>query len=215
MKKLATCAFLILLLSCHSKKTVQDTVAPTGPVVDILSDSLYAYKNMQGRFDFDSVKWNLVALDTFQKKILLKNSPFGGGIEIDCNAYFLSKGEKTGSIQPLTLVCTYDDYGAILLLNLNDKREVISWKELSGGVCAGPYEADTGLQLCPRTYSVIKAYNDFDFYALTETDLWTDSGPTDSLAIIESKKYRITIDTAGNIKQKMMDSIVYRKWPHK
>ena len=140
---------------------------------------------------------NILRMDTFW-------------IKEDIQAYLISKQEKIGNIQPIIVQTNGTDFGALLLINLNEKGDEISGMFLNGGENSGPLEdLDSVLLLRPFKRSFFN-YNQVNSYSLSA---WVNKYKTNKPDIVDSVTYRSTIEMDGTIKTQKIDSVrIKRKY---
>lgn len=125
--------------------------------------------------------------------------------------YFVSKQKKFLSYQPIIISIEADDYYAIILMIFDSNKNLISWKELSGGLCAGPSEYEDRMEICPISYSIINNATDFTFISSTEIIPIIDSVVIQDSTLIDSLTYHLSINNNGIINKQLTDSVRFIK----
>ncbi len=194
------------------------------PSTSIFADSLYLFVNYTGMVEDTLIDSRLdkgFDVDSnIEQKILSNFHPFDSTSWTMVRMKYYAKLHSTISIQPILVHISADDYGALVLVNFNDKGEVLDKMELSGGLCAGPDEQDDSLLvLCPSTHSVIIDSNHIAFYKIRSTysALFSDTSLKktgsqswvgyDTIPFIDSLSYKLEIKKDGKIVSTFLDSV--------
>ncbi len=213
MNKLIIFCFLFLL-SCSTGENKQ---------IIVLSDDLFVVKNLKNTSLIHSFKYQnnrlfsdstfrteFVPLDsTFKRLILAPILKKDLGVDAEYSGkfilcYFISKQEKFGQYQPIVIYSTGDDYSSLILAVLDSTFNPISHLVLSGGLFAGPYEANDSITSWgEETFSKIND-NEINSY-VSKTYVWTDS--RDDSAFIDSLVFSSKIRDNGTIETKLIDSL--------
>ena len=119
-------------------------------------------------------------------------------------AYFLSKQEKIGDLQPIILLIDGDDYNSITIIILNKYNRPISGFNLTGGMNSGPTEkGDSVLEYESHGFSLIDGRN-ITSVRFNHIDFISDSLKKPS--IIDSVVFSTLIDKVGHIKTRKLMS---------
>jgi hypothetical protein len=188
-----------------------------------LKDSLFVFKGISSTeiveksvWDFEQLyvdsteKRTYIKLDNKQKLRLLPNilKMDTLWIRMDIQAYFISKQEKIGNIQPIIIQTSGTDFAALLLINLDNKGNLLSGMILTGGENSSPQgELDSLLFLRPYTRCFFNK-NHIKSYTLSAM---VEKNRNNKLAIIDSVNYESVIESNGTIKTKKLDSFRYKR----
>lgn len=144
----------------------------------------------------------LTPLSSEQKIHLLGPFITNGFAPTDFTAHFVSKQQKMGNLQPITLRVLGTDYLAHWLVLLDDQCNPVSRFYLEGEGCEGPSETDSTMMDCPTKQ------NRFSKNAIESCEIrqinYTDGT---GRKIIDSLFYRTTISDSGELKTLLVDSI--------
>lgn len=122
-------------------------------------------------------------------------------------AFFISKQQKIGDLQPIILFITGDDYGSTTMIVLNKYNKPISGFNLDGGMQPGPTEiGDSLMEYEAKSFSLINA-NNITTVRINHTDCTDDSlrKPT----IVDSTVFLSKIDKTGHIRTRKVMSKQY------
>jgi hypothetical protein len=184
---------------------------------ELLSDSLFAFKNIKSTILPPDSTINLIDLDSTQKMKFIVSAVTKerkGDIDADyvihfMTASFVSKQNKIGDFTPIIAKVNGDDYSGLFYIILDKSFNPISSLLVSGGLCAGPNEiSDSSLQMCPVINSFFKD-NTVSSYILTETI--NPPKIKTELAIFDSLSYISTITSTGQIETRLIDSLRFRR----
>lgn len=186
----------------------------------ILADINFAFKNLKNTNDVKFVnrvlksgdldskvytgstyKKAFVKLSSNQKTLLV--TPFVSKtlnvndkyVRENVIAYFVSKQDKTGDMQPVIVQITADDYSSITMITLNSKNKPVDGFNLQGGPQPGPEavgDSLTSIEL--KSYSLINK-NIITTYRINELD-YNDT--TKKNVLIDSNVFVTVIDKPGN-----------------
>ena len=205
---------ILLLVSCSTGKTQQE---------NLLSDDHFVFKNLKNTSLIHSFKYQnnrLFSDSTFRTEfvpldstfirlilapILKKDLGVDAGYTVKFTlSHFISKQEKLGQYQPIVIYSTADDYASLILAVLDSTFNPISHLILSGGLFAGPYEANDSLTSWgEETFSKINNNEITSF--VSKTYVWTDS--RDDSEFIDSLLFSSKIRDNGTIETKLLDSL--------
>jgi hypothetical protein len=206
--------FILLILSCSTGKPQQES---------LLSDDHFVFKNLTNTnlihsfkyqnnqlFSDSTLSTEFIPLDsTFKRLILAPILKKDLGIDAEYTgkftlSHFISKQEKIGQNQPIVIYSTADDYTSLILALLDSTFKPISHLILSGGLFAGPYEANDSLTSWgEETFSKINDNEITSF--VSKTYVWTDS--RNDSAFIDSLLFISKIRDNGTIETKLIDSL--------
>jgi hypothetical protein len=238
MKKLILMIVVLALCSCreHPKKSATLGISPlkwTLPIQKnikekkeiIPNDSQFVYQGISSTEIVDKSVWglNYLFVDSTKEKAYLKLdnklklkllskilNMDTTWIKDDIRAYLISKQEKIGKLQPIIILTSGTDFGALLMIILDEEGDEISGLFLSGGEDSGPLEdMDSVLLLQPykRSFFVSNQINSYSLSARVKTY------KTNKPDIIDSVSYRTTIKLNGTIVTEKIDSVrIKRKY---
>jgi hypothetical protein len=131
-------------------------------------------------------------------------------IKDDISAYLISRQEKIGKLHPIIILTSGTDFGALLMIILDEEGDEISGMFLSGGENSGPLEdLDSVLLLRPYKRSFFNS-NQINSYSLSAR---VKTYKTNKPDIIDSVTYRTTIKLDGTIFTEKIDSVrIKRKY---
>jgi hypothetical protein len=184
---------------------------------DYFADSLYKYHNYTGRLDIETIDTkNLIATDStfkliYANSIIVMDTVTLSAVYPFYGCYFVSKQKKFSNHQPIIVRIEADDYFAVILMVFDDNKSLISWKELSGGLCAGPSEYEDRIEYCPESYSIANNNTDLTFISSTEIIPVIDSVVIQDSTLIDSLTYHISINNNGIINRQLIDSVRFIK----
>lgn len=217
MQKIWPLLLLLVLWACNNKQPVNSSGTEDITEQDYLADSLYKFHNYTGRIDLNTVDTkNLVACDSIFKlkyanNIIVVDTVTLRAVYPFYECYFVSKQQKILNYQPIIVRINADDYFAFILMVLDGNRNLISWKELSGGFCGGPAEYENKIEYCAENYSIINGSNSFTFISLNKVIPVMDSIVREDSTLVDSLSYHISINNNGIINKQLTDSTHFIK----
>jgi hypothetical protein len=175
-----------------------------------LPDSLFLLKDQKisfllKNFDFEE-KFKM--MDSVQLFKLLGNIPPFNVKGKTHEGYFVSLQNKIQRIRPVIVYGTSENYAALLILNLNEMNQVLSYKEIAGGYCATPVQMEDRIQWCDEKMSTI--VND-SLIELVHVHQHSPSYERVNEKYIDSVKYLFKIMPTGKFVQLKKDSTRYYK----
>jgi hypothetical protein len=217
--------YLFVLISvitaCSNPKPTNNQKPKITPSINdtsFLADKNFAFKNLQDistlwnnhkygddnkLFSDSTYRIALVPLTRQQKEKII--APFLlKELSIDnvnyivqgMQAYFISKQNKIGTVQPILVMITGDDYTSLTMILLDKNNHSVNGFNLFGGMQPGPTEKGDSLLIIPLDrYSVI-AGNVITSYEVTHTD-YSDSLKRPTL--VDSVVLKSVIGDAGKI----------------
>ncbi|HZX57485.1 MAG TPA: hypothetical protein VFE54_02125, partial [Mucilaginibacter sp.] len=124
------------------------------------------------------------------------------------SAYFISKQDKVGDLQPIILSIGGDDYGSITMIIINSNNKPVGGVNLEGGFDAGPDDlSNEMIAYEAKSYSTIDD-DKIITYRIKHIECTNDSlkKPT----TIDSTIYASTIDKSGKIKTRIISNVKYQ-----
>jgi len=123
-------------------------------------------------------------------------------------AYFISKQNKIGDLQPIIVQIGGDDYNSLTMIILDSYGKPLSGFNVSGGMDGGPTEiGDSLISYEARSYSHINN-NEITTYRITEID-HTDT--TKKQITIDSNVFKSFIKLDGTISTKQIVKTTFTK----
>jgi hypothetical protein len=131
-------------------------------------------------------------------------------IRMDIKAFLISRQEKIGELQPIIIQVSGTDFGALLLIILDEHGEEVSGMFLNGGEDSGPLkDMDTVLLLQPYKRSFFNG-NQIKTYSISALVKTYNTNKPD---IIDSVSYVSKIELNGTINTRKIDSVrIERKY---
>jgi len=226
---------LVSLYSCNERN--KNNTSKELPVKDSISitktnkhlsidDSLFVFKGIQSTECIEKCVWdnNKLFVDSIKKTALVlldnkeKLSILSEILKMDTAwikqgifAYYVSKQEKIGRIQPIIIKVEGLDYSSLLLVLTDETGNIISEKILFGGEAGGPDEVSdtlvifTPVSRCCFNKNEIKTHSTIKIINPKLENPRQNSIP----AKIDSINYLSIIDSKGNIETKKIDSTRY------
>jgi hypothetical protein len=208
----------------NKKITTKDSISKTNPRKHIsIDDSLFVFKGIENTECIEHCKWDFnkffvdstkkiayVNLDNKTKVILLPEITGMDTIWVKegMDAFFVSKQERIGKVQPIIIKVTGTDYTSLILVTTNESGYILSSKILFGGENGGPLNVSDSLLILPPFSRSYFNKNEIKTFSITAS---INPNKNNIPAIIDSVNYLTTIDENGNIKTIETDSTRYKR----
>jgi hypothetical protein len=189
--------FLALLFAACSSKQGNST--------DTIDDSLYKYVELKKTAEMSQEGSSYKKLDSLQKKQFLPDITKGLAMDKDFlysslfSAYFVAKQKKIGTLQPIILKLTADDFSASVLINLNERNIPVSFLFIDGQEFCG---SDHNFYCEKSTHSILNGTE-----IITYDLFHTESTNNNEISYTDSIVYKSIIKPDGTIKTNKIDSI--------
>jgi hypothetical protein len=190
------------------------------------ADSLFVYQGILSSDVVESSVWDFdylfvdstknrsyLKLDEKSKLKLLLNILKMDTIWLkeDIQAFLISKQEKIDTIQPIIIQTEGTDFEALILVNLDQKGDVVSGMYLNGGENSGPLSGSDSLIICRPYIRCFFKNNHIKSYSL---NAMIKDPNHNNIAIIDSINFESTIELDGTIKTQKLDSLRYNRIYH-
>ena len=205
MKKFCFLLSIITLVACNPKQSASNNYS-NEQVVNILSDSLYKFKNYRGYICADS-SYGKYLLDTSQEiKILGYHYPYHG-------TALVTKQNMVGKFQPIIVYSSGDDYGEYILCLLDKNGNRVSDIGIAGGWFDEPHSTNDSIGETSGNGSnciiideknIARVLTKYIFKCSTDSDGVFSVG--DDIAK-DSFTYKIEIKESGKISETLIDSV--------
>lgn len=213
MRNLVALLLTSLSIGCGNKQV--NTNMEVSDVTDskyYLADSLYRHIAYMGVLDsrlFSADDFTSVD-EPFKEKFINNIQPSPvlkfSNIYPQYGCRYIAKQKPVGNASLIVVDLSADDYGSLMLLVIDSNSNVVSWKELSGGLCGGPDEYEDRLEDCPTSYSIFESPSAIRRTQTRRIYPITNSAPNIKNYFIDSTTYRYNIKDDGSIITTLLDS---------
>jgi len=169
------------------------------------ADELYTDSTFKTAYIKLNEQQRIKLIAPFIMKELGVNEKYAGDL---MSAYFVSKQNKIGNLQPILIKISGDDYGSLTMIILDKSDTPIDGYNVEGGKEGGPTEiGDSLIRFEARRYSHINN-NVITTYDINETD-HTDT--TKKQELIDSEVYKTVINKNGTFSTRRIVKVGFAK----